>query len=648
MKRTSTRLSLLLLFVAFVSNVFSQKVFRSVTSGNYNAYSTWEISTTGPNGGFTGATSGTTAGINYPDTSADVIIQSGHTVKLTSTQNLKNLTINAGGSLISDGTSRTLRPYHGYGLVITNNGMLGGLTTGPDAIVLEAYGSDTSSHGFTLTGTGVTQINRIRIAGGQPNINVVIDQNVTLTQSANYALTTLYNPTVVDNNVITINAGKTVTLSAGTGYFHNGANSTTAAGNYTYNINGTLDLSNSTGNVNITPLGSPSSVVTLNINGTLKLGSGGFNCDTSAGGPTSYGKVVINVNNGGTIDATLANGTFKTGVGVGQYFILSGTGRIKRSVGATATLFPVGTSSTSYTPVTLTNTGTTDSFSVSLKNTFDNAPVLPNSVVNKQWTINKLGTQTVNITAGLGWLAADEGSSFVRTNTVNLMQYTAGAWSNFGLVNPTVTGSGTVVDPYFASSNGFTTFGNFGVTNGTILPVKFANISANKVSGIVKVSWNIETEINAASYTVERSVDGVSFIAIGTVVASNAGTYNFIDASSASATNYYRIKAVDRDGSFAYSAVVTTAADITTAAVNVYPNPIINKQVSVQLSNLIKGSYNIELFNNLGQAILSKAIQFDGGTTTFSLQLPISLNAGLYRLSVSNDATRINKTISVQ
>lgn len=181
-----------------------------------------------------------------------------------------------------------------------------------------------------------------------------------------------------------------------------------------------------------------------------------------------------------------------------------------------------------------------------------------------------------------------------------------------------------------------------------ILPVKFASISANRLNGLAKINWNIETEINTANYVIERSVDGANFSAIGAVDANNAGKYNFIDAASSDATSYYRIKAVDKDGSFAYSAVVFTTGDKQIATVTVYPNPITNKQVNVQLANLSKGNYSIEVYNNLGQAILSKAIQFDGGTTSLSLQLPISVNTGLYRLSVSNGVTRINKTISVQ
>lgn len=184
-------------------------------------------------------------------------------------------------------------------------------------------------------------------------------------------------------------------------------------------------------------------------------------------------------------------------------------------------------------------------------------------------------------------------------------------------------------------------------TPSNTLPVTFDKISATKTTNGINIAWTILSEINTENYVVERSANGTSFSAVGSVDATNAGKYAYNDVS-ASGNNYYRIKAIDKDGSFAYSAVVFTAADTKTATVTVYPNPITNKQVNVQLSNLSKGNYSIEVYNNLGQAILSKAIQFDGGSTSLSLQLPTSVNAGLYRLSVSNGVTRISKTISVQ
>src|SRR4051812_20665635 len=104
MKKISTFLSFMLLGVLFINSAFSQKVFRTLGSGIYNVATTWELSTTGPSGTFTPAT-GTSSGTAFPNQTSDVIIQTGHTVTLAATQTVKNLTINTGGALISDGTA---------------------------------------------------------------------------------------------------------------------------------------------------------------------------------------------------------------------------------------------------------------------------------------------------------------------------------------------------------------------------------------------------------------------------------------------------------------------------------------------------------------------------------------------------------------
>ncbi|MBC7721622.1 MAG: T9SS type A sorting domain-containing protein, partial [Pedobacter sp.] len=354
-----------------------------------------------------------------------------------------------------------------------------------------------------------------------------------------------------------------------------------------------------------------------------------------------------NINNGGLLDATAATSTFKTGTQLGQYFVVAGTGTLKRNVASTATLFPIGTSSTSYSPVTLTNTGTADNFSVTLKNTFTNTPPTPTQVVNKQWTITEQGTGAI-ATASFGWATADHASAFNPANSVAVMNYVGSAWVNYAL-SGALTGTGTVTDPYIAAcAKNFTTFGNFGVTNGTGLPVSFASISAVKSVIGTDVSWSIATEVNTDKYVVEKSTDSRSFSAIGAVTATNAGKYSFADLSVNNGTSFYRIKAIDKDGTFQYSTVVSINSTNATASVQVYPNPVNNGNLNVQLSNLNKGNYSISVYNTIGQIIYTKNIVCNNLNTVLSIALPTSVKAGTYNLKITDGTTSITKTISVQ
>lgn len=635
--------------------VFGQypTIYATLGSGSWATQSNWETFT-GNATNTPGASGSGTPATTVPSGTHHVYIRSGHAITMGgANRSCLGLTVEATGSLLAgETTARRLQIGNGgTGFtypqtgVVTNNGTIGGPT---DGIFFE---NGTNAAVVTLTGTGVYQVQRLRMPGGMASdkggaVQVNIDQNITFTQAANYALSAVYNPAVTDNYVVNINAGKTVTI-AGTGYFHNGVASTVAGGNYTYNILGTLDLSGSTGNTNITPLSSPGSTVALNISGTLKLGSGLFSTDTSTNGAggTTFGKVRLNISNTGVVDATLANGTFRTGVPLQQYFVLAGNGTLKRQAASTETLYPVGTSTTNYNPVILANGGTTDNFSVIIKNTIDNSVTDATRVVNKQWTITEDAAGGSNATISLGWVTADQASAFNPAAGVVIARWTGSGWET---KTATVIGTGTTTDPYIATATGFTAFSSFIVANAAALPVKFSGVNAQAINNTVKLNWKIATEINTAYYQVERSADGKLFESIGSVVANNAGSYNWIDNAPAKTTAYYRIKAVDKDGSFMYSTIVVVNLNSKAVELTVAPNPVRDRNVKVQMANFEKGNYTLRVIANNGQVVYQSVMVNDGGIVAKTLQLPAGIATGIYRLQVSNGSTQVTKNLIVE
>src|SRR5205809_555445 len=101
MKRIFT-LGFFLCCILFTSSVSAQTVYRSITSGAWNANTTWEISTDN------GVNYNPTTASQVPTTNNSVIIQSGHTVNIPAsiTGNCLNLTINSGGALTDNGLAR--------------------------------------------------------------------------------------------------------------------------------------------------------------------------------------------------------------------------------------------------------------------------------------------------------------------------------------------------------------------------------------------------------------------------------------------------------------------------------------------------------------------------------------------------------------
>ena len=178
------------------------------------------------------------------------------------------------------------------------------------------------------------------------------------------------------------------------------------------------------------------------------------------------------------------------------------------------------------------------------------------------------------------------------------------------------------------------------------LPVRFANVNANLVNNLVKVNWNSEVEVNTFIYSIEKSTNGSDFKEIGKLFASNAGKYSWIDANP-NAVNYYRIKSVDNNGTVNYSSVIKILRQ-TKTGISVFPNPVVDKKLNIQLDGFELGKYAVNVYSISGQSVLSTTINMENSSLAQTIALPNSIKAGIYQLELSNGANRVVKTISVQ
>ena len=142
-------------------------------------------------------------------------------------------------------------------------------------------------------------------------------------------------------------------------------------------------------------------------------------------------------------------------------------------------------------------------------------------------------------------------------------------------------------------------------------------------------------------YEVEKSIDGRSFTKAGMQTARaaiNTENYQWLDQQANIGNNYYRIKAVEKGGTFKYSQVVNVRMGKGNSSISAYPNPVINNLISLQLVNQPKGKYSIRLLNQLGQEVYRKEFNHIGGSATETLQLDKKMSRGTYNLQISNEA----------
>lgn len=188
---------------------------------------------------------------------------------------------------------------------------------------------------------------------------------------------------------------------------------------------------------------------------------------------------------------------------------------------------------------------------------------------------------------------------------------------------------------------------------GASLPVKFGDINASQQANGIRLDWTSYNESSTDYYQVERSSDGNSFSAIGKVDASGNSdsklSYTWLDASPNSGNNFYRVKSVDFDGYLTYSSIIRINTGVNTkGSINIYPNPVRGKQLTLQLNNLQKGIFSVQVFNRMGQQVSQSQLDISEENMTHTLQLPSAIDPGTYNLVISNGTLRLSKTFIIE
>jgi hypothetical protein len=214
---------------------------------------------------------------------------------------------------------------------------------------------------------------------------------------------------------------------------------------------------------------------------------------------------------------------------------------------------------------------------------------------------------------------------------------TTGSVSQSGAYSGNVT-AGTVIG--FRVRAVDNSYGNatFTITSfsppGGILPVKLSAFTAKPQGAKVLLQWTAATEINTSHYEIERSAEGTGFSAIGQVAAGAlASQYSFTDQSPLPGTNLYRLRMVDQDGSFSYSAIkaVTLA---TTTAQDVYPNPA-TTSVTITIKAESRVVETLQLYNTAGVLLKEETLTLSPGINKKQLGIA-SLPAGIYWIKAAS------------
>ncbi len=209
------------------------------------------------------------------------------------------------------------------------------------------------------------------------------------------------------------------------------------------------------------------------------------------------------------------------------------------------------------------------------------------------------------------------------------------------VITPTVSGIyGTYQTGYFLefTTTSFSAFFIASASAAPVLPLQLLSFNASLTGKEVITQWTTSNEMNTKEFVVERSADGQSFTATGVVAALNRtgeNKYNFTDKNPLAGVTYYRLKIVDKDGSYRYSNVVIINSKLA-AGVAVFPNPATNT-ISVSHPQALAGA-TVELIAVDGKKINTYTVTTNALQTTIDIA---GLKTGNYMLVYKNDGKTI-------
>ena len=268
---------------------------------------------------------------------------------------------------------------------------------------------------------------------------------------------------------------------------------------------------------------------------------------------------------------------------------------------------------------------------------------------------SKTNTITYSLDGGKTWDSAgmvlthvDNGTSPATTTltgvgTYNLTNTTGTPMDKIVLDFSNIAGANNnplfeVQTNYVETGGGNDRYHNLSV-NGTptTLAVNLQSFSGAIVNKNAKLVWATTSEVDAKSFSIEASTDRKNFSEIGTVDAKNVkGTNSYeFETAAPTATTYYRLKMIDKNGSFTYSSIVALNASVSVKKLTAFPNPAVNS-ITLSHEQAIAGAL-IKILSVDGKTVLATAVKIGAIQTSIDVS---KLAKGSYMVSFENNGQK--------
>jgi hypothetical protein len=178
------------------------------------------------------------------------------------------------------------------------------------------------------------------------------------------------------------------------------------------------------------------------------------------------------------------------------------------------------------------------------------------------------------------------------------------------------------------------------ITNSTVpLPVTWVSFSLTMQKGMVDLKWKTADEINVDKYLVEHSLNGTAYTGVATISAkggSQLNEYAYSYKETSAGIHYYRIKEVDRDGSYKYSSIKSVAIN-NASTLQIQSNQVY-QSLSVVVNSAMSTKAKLQIANTEGKVLIEQDASFSQGKNLVSINVS-NLPQGIYFLqTVIGDA----------
>jgi hypothetical protein len=188
---------------------------------------------------------------------------------------------------------------------------------------------------------------------------------------------------------------------------------------------------------------------------------------------------------------------------------------------------------------------------------------------------------------------------------------------------------------------------NYIITTNAPLPVTLISFEVKTAEKAANLYWVTSTETNSDRFEVQRRMKSTDWETIGNVDAKGESavkqTYDFTDKEPKAGENLYRLKMIDRDGTFAYSRISSATFEQGQGLETyIYPNPV-SDQLYLKTADwsLVR---TVSIFDTAGKTVYSS------GEKPSEVVDVKNLQPGMYlvRVTQKDGATTVHKVIRIK